>query len=125
MTDPIDVEVLPGGVEIVTFQNIGNVWLTGNPLLDGTEVNIVRAKFDPASPVVKARLKGKIDVAALDGKWKYRQFLTFGPEGESGFGMGLGFGDLHGALMYFEAGAIEEIENSPCGVPAGAPVRTA
>ncbi len=101
-TPPVNVEVLPGGVEIVTFINIGNIWLTGNPLVDGVEENRVVARFDPASPIARAKIKYKIDVAALDGTWIGRQRLTIGPEGVSGIGLGLGLGDLRGKLMIFE-----------------------
>lgn len=121
-TDPIDVKELPNGVEIVTFHNIGNVWRTGNPLVDGTEENISVVKFDPASPTVKVKIRGKVDVAALDGKWKFRQQLTVGPDGESSFGLGFGFGDLHGSLVLFETGAGEPVDDSPCGVPFGVPL---
>jgi hypothetical protein len=122
MTDPIDIKMLPGGVQIVTFQNIGNIWLTGNPLVDGVEENISQVRFDPNSPTITAKIRGKVDVAALDGKWKFRQRLTVGPDGESSFGVGLGFGDLRGSLLFFETGTGGPVENSPCGVPFGVPI---
>ena len=115
--------MLPGGVELVTFQNIGNVWRTGKPLVDGTEKNQVTVKFDPASPTIEAKIKGKVDVAALDGKWKFRQFLTAGPDGEYSYGIGFGRGDLHGAMILFETSAGEPVEDSPCGVPFGVPLK--
>ena len=77
---PVDVQVLPNGVEIVTFINVGNVWLTGNPLVDGVEENKVVATFDPASPGFTARIKGKVDVAAVDGTWRFWQRLTVTPD---------------------------------------------
>lgn len=119
---PVDVQVLPNGVEIVTFINIGNIWLTGHPLLDGIEENTAVATFDPASPEFTVKIKGKVDVAAVDGRWKFRQFLTVGPDVDIGYGIGFGFGDLRGKLMLFESGAPELIENSPCEVPVGAPI---
>lgn len=119
---PVKVEVLPGGIEIVTFVNIGNIWLTGNPLVDGVEENTAVATFDPASPEFTVKIKGKVDVAALDGWWKFRLNLTVGPEGDSGFGIGLGSGDLRGKLLLFEVGTPEEVANSPCGFPIGAPM---
>ena len=122
-TPPVSVEVLPGGVEIATFINIGNIWLTGHPLVDGVEENRVVAKFDPTSPVTTANVKGKVDVAAVHGIWRFRQRLMISPDGVSGIGIGLGFGDLRGKLMIFRSGDVEVIENSPCEVPVGATLK--
>lgn len=120
---PLNVEILPDGVEIVTFLNIGNIWVTGNPLVDGVEKNISVITFDPASEDVVIKQRGKVEVAAVDGKWKFRQFITISPTGAIGKGIGIGKGDLRGKLMLFETGTAEFIENSPCEVPFGVPLR--
>ncbi|MGH8193631.1 MAG: hypothetical protein ACREQ8_04405 [Woeseiaceae bacterium] len=119
---PVIVEELPGGVEIVTFVNIGNIWLTGNPLVDGIEENRAVVTFVPDSPITTVKIKGKIDVAAVDGRWRFRQRIILGPDGDSGIGLGLGSGDLRGKLLLFQTGTPELIENSPCEVPIGAPL---
>ena len=119
---PLSVEITPEGVQIITFANIGNKWVTGNPLVDGTEENIAVVTVDPSSPVVKVKITGKVDVAALDGIWKFRQRIVASAEGDSGRGFGLGTGDLRGKLLLFKTGTPELIENSPCDVPVGAPV---
>ncbi len=119
---PVDVEVLPDGTEIVTFVNIGNVWQTGHPLIDGVEENQVEAIIDP-SPVEPATITGSVDVDAVVGTWQFQQLLVFGPGVVVSYGVGFGTGDLLGKIVTFEAGPIEEIQNSPCGVPVGAPIK--
>ena len=118
--DPVSVEVLPDGTVITTFVNDGNIWRTGNPLVDGVEFNTVVATDDPDSPVDTIDIRGTVTVDALHGRWAFRQIVTAGPEGVSGFGFGLGFGDLLGKLLVFETGAVDMIADSPCEVPFGA-----
>ena len=119
---PTSVEVLPDGTEILTFVNIGNIWFTGNPLIDGFEENHVTATFQPNGEGT-LDISGTVDVDAVDGGWRFRQilFLTF--EGEFGFGIGVGTGDLRGRIILYRPGAPEEIENSPCAVDVGATIR--
>lgn len=120
---PISVEMLPGGVQVLTFLNIGNIWLTGNPLVDGVEENTTVVTIDPALVDVKAKQSGKVDVAAVDGRWRFLQFLTFSPTAATGKGIGFGSGDLRGRLIVFETGTAGTVESSPCEVPVGAPLR--
>ncbi len=123
-TPPVDVIELPGGVQIITFVNTNNVWVTGNPLVDGIEENRVVARFDPESPNIEARVKVTLDVAAVDGVWKIRQFLVISPEGTTGFAVGLGRGDLRGKLIVYgndTPSPFLPLENPPCEVPPGYP----
>lgn len=123
-TPPINVQELPGGIIILTFVNSNNIWVTGNPFVDGRETNRVRLTIDPASPVDVARIKSEVDVAAVDGSWRVLQRLEFGPEGVAGFGIGFGRGDLHGKMILFgqsEPRPFEAVENPPCEVPEGYP----
>ena len=120
-SDPIHVETLPDGGRILTFVNIGNVWLTGNPLIDGTASNIVKATFPPGESVPPSSvvIRGKVDVAALDGIWLFELRPNTGPNGE-GIGFGFGLGDLRGKLIRFETtGVVEQLPQSPCSVPFG------
>lgn len=120
--DPVNVVHLPNGGRIETFINVGNVWVTGNPLVDGVEKNIVEATFpgenQPPSSVV---IRGKVNVDALRGIWLFKQRLNVGPNGE-GFGIGFGLGELRGKLILFETGNPEPLPESPCGPTFGAPL---
>lgn len=120
--DPVSVEVLPDGTVITTFVNDGNIWRAGNPLVDGVEFNTVVATEVPDSPTSSADIRGTVTVDALHGLWAFRQIVTAGPEGASGFGFGLGFGDLLGKFLVFETGSFEMIPDSPCEVPFAAPL---
>ena len=123
MNDPVNVVELPDGGRIETFINIGNVWLTGNPLVDGVEKNIVKATFTPdGGPPASVVIRGKVNVDALDGIWLFKQRLNVGPNGE-GIGIGFGLGDLRGKLIVFETGAPEPLADSPCGFAFGVPLR--
>lgn len=121
-TPPTSFEVLPDGTEITTFVNIGNIWLTGNPLVDGVEENHVTAISPPDSDTDRIEISGTIDVDAVDGGWRFRQLLFASPTNFSGWGVGVGTGDLRGRLMLFTADTPEMISNSPCGVPFAAPI---
>lgn len=119
---PVNVEVLPDGTQILNFVNIGNVWLTGNPLIDGLEENFVTATIPPNSPPSRIEISATVDVDAVDGRWRVRQLIIPGPDGDVGYGIGIGTGDLRGRLIVFRSGTPEMIENSPCVVPFGVPI---
>ncbi len=119
---PVSVEILPDGTVITTFVNDGNIWRTGNHLVDGVESNTVVATSNPDSPVFTADIRGRVTVDAVHGRWVFRQSVTASPEGDSSFGIGLGFGDLVGKIIVFETGSIVEITDSPCNVPFAAPL---
>lgn len=121
---PVSEEPLPGDKAIVTFVNIGNLWVTGNELVDGVEENEVRALVDtstiPPTPIL-TRINLQLEPYAFDGRWYMRQLITPGPEGDSGRGFGFGIGDLRGKFAWFTTGAFEfpfadfPAEESPCG----------
>lgn len=118
----ISEETLPDGTIIRKFFNIGNVWFTGNPLVDGVERNEVTATSVPNPPSLRLDITGFTDVDAVDGGWRFRQLIRIDSQGERGIGFGLGTGDLRGKLIIFRSGAGEEITNSPCAVPFGVPI---
>ena len=126
-SDPISFEILPDGTQIIEFINIGNLWVTGNPLVDGVEENHVLATFEPGPPPPAPAtgtldINATVDVAAVQGGWRVRQFIHVTPEGDTGWGLGVGTGDLSGKLIVFTSTTPEEIANSPCAVPFGAPI---
>lgn len=126
---PVDVVELPGGITITTFVNENNVWVTGNPLVDGVEKNRVVVVFDPSLPPDvppnnQARVDSSIDVAAFEGGWRIRQRLEFSPEGTTSFGIGFGLGDLRGKLIIINndtPSRFEVVQDPPCDVPPGYP----
>lgn len=117
---PVSVEPGPDGTTIFTFINVGNEWVTGNPLIDGVEENKVIATLDEMG-FGTARIRGSVDVTALDGSWRFRQRLQFAATGVDGIGFGYGTGDLYGKIMIFRtATAAPPPDDAPCGpnVPA-------
>ena len=121
-SDPVNVEVLPDGTQILEFVNIGNIWLTGNWLVDGVEENHVTATTSPDSPITRIDINAKTNVEAVEGGWRIWQHILVSPEGDTGWGFGIGKGDLRGRLLVFRSSTPEEITNSPCGVPFGVPI---
>ena len=119
---PVDIEQLPDGSVRVTFVNDGNIWVTGNPLIDGEAENTAVATFAPDGSA-DIRQRGSVDVAA-GGTWKWRQRISIAADGTAvGYGIGLGRGALRGRLMFFQTGTIRvDLVDTPCGVPAGAPL---
>lgn len=115
-------ETLPDGTLIQRFFNIGNLWVTGNPRIDGVERNEVTATFPPGTAPFTLDIRGTVDVHGLDGGWRFRQIVTVGADFERGFGFGLGTGDLWGQLIIYRVGAVEVGIETPCDVPAGAPI---
>lgn len=119
---PIDIEQLPDGSVRVTFINDGNIWVTGNPLIDGVAENTAIATFAPDGSA-DIRLRGSVDVTE-GGSWRWRQRISIAADGATqGYGIGFGRGELRGKWIFFESGAVrEDLEETPCGVPAGAPI---
>lgn len=124
---PIAEEELPDGRVRVTFVNEGNIWLTDNELTNGLEFNISVATGIPAGDT-DIRQRGTVDVDAVDGQWRFRQYIEvrgeFPNQTGQGYGVAIGRGDLGGKILLFETGTIGPIvPNSPCGIPFGAPLR--
>lgn len=108
-------EVSPDGILMLVARNIGNIWDTGNPLLDGREENRVEATIDLVAGIGEARIRGKLEPGAVDGRWYFQQQLTIDfAEGDSSRGIGFGTGDLRGRLMLFRTGSFVMAPNSPC-----------
>lgn len=119
---PVDVEQLPDGSVRVTFINDGNVWVTGNPLIDGEAENTTVATFAPDGSA-DVRQRGSVEVTE-GGTWKWRQRILIAVDGTAaGYGIGFGRGELRGRLMFFQTGTIRvDLTETPCGIPAGAPI---
>lgn len=120
---PVEIEPLPDGSLRITAINDGNIWLTGNPLIDGVAENtaVITAAPDGSADV---RLRGSTDVSA-GGKWRWRQRLFISPDGTTtGYGIGFGSGKLKGKWFFFESGTPRvDLTETPCAVPAGAPIK--
>ena len=116
-------ETLPDGTRIDRFFNNGNLYRTGNPLIDGYEENEATATFPPDSMEFTIDIRATVDVDSVDGVWRVRQKVIVGPDGARGGGIGFGTGDLRGKLFIFIGAAVEEGIETSCGVPAGVPIR--
>ncbi len=119
---PIREEVLPDGRVRLTFVNEGNVWLTGNPSIDGIETNTSVATVSPDGDT-DVRQRGKVEVAAVNGLWRFRQRIFISAETGVGYGLGFGQGELRGKMMLFETGSVGLVPETPCGVPFGVSIK--
>jgi hypothetical protein len=93
--DPTDFK-LAGGTVHFTVTN-ENMWVTGNPLVDGIEHNTGRAIIDPHGLVVN--LDNSLKPDAVNGTWEIRQQFRI-PDGTTS-GVGHGTGDLQGMTIKF------------------------
>jgi len=120
------VEQRPDGTVVSRGKmNRGNRWQTGNPLVDGTETNMVSAAFDPQIGRGVATIVGRLAPSAHAGTWLNWQALTLGAQGDSSVGFGIGDGALAGKLMWFATGPVERVDESPCGPAFSVPLRGA
>jgi hypothetical protein len=101
---PADVRVTPWGqTRHVRGASNLNLWATGNPLIDGIEINTVSANFTPTSGVI--RLFRTLEPDAYPGStWEIVQTNHFNPDGSlSAHGVGHGTGALTGMTMKITA----------------------
>jgi hypothetical protein len=93
-----------------------NLWATGNPLLDGPEVNTVNGDINLQTGRGVAHPRTTVFPVAVDGTWDIQITVTVGVEGLTAHGVGHGTGDLHGMTIFFSnPGAIEiDPEDNPC-----------
>ena len=58
----------------------------------------------------------------MDGSWRFRQMVYTTPEGDRGYGIGIGTGDLRGRLIFFRSTTPEFAPETPCGPTGRAPI---
>jgi hypothetical protein len=78
-----------------------NLWSTGNPLLDGPEVNVVNGDINLMTGTGVAHPRTTVHPVAVDGTWEIQITVTVGPTGLTGHGVGHGTGDLAGMTIFF------------------------
>lgn len=112
----------PGGA---TFHLRGasnqNVWETGNPLIDGAEMNVVNINFNPGGGNV--HLDATVFPDAVMGTWEIAQTLKINADGtSSSHGVGHGTGELHGMTIQFSTGEPVDTGANPCAPLPSAPI---
>lgn len=95
--------ITPGGVLHVIASN-RNQWVTGNPLVDGTERNVVRININLKTGKGVANVRGTITPEGVEGTWemRYQVKVTDGAPG-SARGVARGTGELRGMTLKFAA----------------------
>jgi hypothetical protein len=93
-----------------------NLWVTGNPLLDGTEINVVDGNINLKNFGGVAHPRSTLTPDAVDGTWKMEIKVTVGEDELTARGVGRGTGDLRGMTLFFRSPAALEIDPSdnPC-----------
>lgn len=98
-----------------------NLWVTGNPLIDGPEVNFVNGDINLTTGTGRAHPRSTIYPVAVDGTWQLEITVFVGESGLTGRGVGHGTGELAGMTISFTNPgdvAIDPSENPCSGVPA-------
>lgn len=101
-TAPDGIRITPGGTLHVNGARNRNLWVTGNPLIDGFEENVVdvHLNLDTGNGVV--HLAVTLSPDAVDGTWEIRTQLTLrGGASIGGSGVGHGTGELQGMTIKF------------------------
>ncbi len=102
---PDGVKITPGGTLHVQGARNRNEWVTGNPLVDGSEENVVDVNINRTGNG-HAHLAVTVRPDAVDGTWEIRQTVeVIGGVPGLGRGVGHGTGELHGMTIKFTAGA--------------------
>jgi hypothetical protein len=106
------------GGNVLHFRNAENynLWFTGNPLLDGPEVNVVSGDINVRFGRGVAHPRTTVYPVAVDGTWQIQITVTVRDDGLTAHGVGHGTGDLHGLTIFFSnPGAVEiDPEDNPC-----------
>ena len=101
-TDPTKINVTPGDILHFKGGTNQNVWVTGNPLIDGVEQNVVDANINLKSGSGSAHLAVSLKPDAVEGTWEIRQTVTISGGSPAGSrGVGHGTGDLQGMSIQF------------------------
>jgi hypothetical protein len=96
-TDPSRFKATPGGTVHFTASNT-NMWVTGNPLIDGVEHNTVKVNINNKGQGV-VQLDASLKPDAVNGTWEIQWHLSL--PGFVGSGVGHGTGDLQGMTIKF------------------------
>lgn len=97
-----DVRVTPGGTLHLQGARNRNQWVTGNPLIDGFEENVVDGNINLRTGTGRGNLELTLRPDAVEGAWEIRstvEILGGVPAGTSGVGHGTG--ELQGMTIQF------------------------
>jgi hypothetical protein len=115
--------VTPGDVlhQLATNRN---VWVTGNPLVDGVENNVVRININLKTGRGVANVQSTITPEGVEGTWELRyQVKVIGGGPATSRGVGHGTGELRGMTLKFTAGLAEPGQNTcNAAIPVVIPV---
>lgn len=109
-------EFVSGNVLHFRTAENNNLWATGNPLLDGPEVNVVNGNINLKTGTGVAHPRTTVYPVAVDGTWEIQITVTVGTDGLTAHGVGHGTGDLAGMTIFFSNPgdiAIDPADN-PC-----------
>ena len=116
--------VTPGDVlhQLATNRN---EWVTGNPLVDGVENNVVRININLKTGRGTANVRSTITPEGVEGTWELRyQVKVIGGGPATARGVGHGTGELRGMTLKFTAQLAEPGQNScNAAIPVVVPVR--
>jgi len=106
------------GGNVYHFRNAANhnLWATGNPLLDGPELNVVNGDINVRVERGVAHARTTVYPVAVDGTWENRITVTVAADGLTAHGVGHGTGDLQGMTIFFSNPGDMAIdpEDNPC-----------
>jgi len=106
------------GGNVLHFRNAENynLWATGNPLLDGPEVNVVNGDINLKTGTGVAHPRTTVYPVAVDGTWEIQITVAVAESGLTAHGVGHGTGALQGMTIFFSNPgdiAIDPADN-PC-----------
>jgi hypothetical protein len=118
---PDTVKITPGeNTAHIRGATNNNQWVTGNPLIDGVENNVVLINFSPVSGIVRVNVT--LEPTAYPGStWEITQTIHLKPDGSvPSMGVGHGTGALHGMTIKFNSDGMAFPPN-PCNaaLPSG------
>lgn len=94
-------EFVTGNVLHFRDASNSNLWVTGNPLLDGPEVNVVNGDINLKTGTGVAHPRTTVHPVAVDGTWQIQITVVVGATGLTAHGVGHGTGDLAGMTIFF------------------------
>jgi hypothetical protein len=95
-----ETTITPGDILHTRDRNNVNYWVTGNPLIDGVEHNVVNANIDVDTGHGSIALDLSVKPDAVNGTWEIREHVLR-PSGAA-HGVGHGTGELQGMTIEFD-----------------------